>query len=77
MNQTASAAAAVTPSDSVNLNPGCVALYVGTGGNISVLPTMGDVAVTLTGVGDGSVIPIKAKRINATGTTASNIVALY
>jgi len=77
MSQTAQSAIAVTLSDSVQINPGSVALYVGTGGNLSILPAMGDVAVVLKDVQAGSVIPVRVRRVNLTGTTAADIVALY
>lgn len=71
--------AAVTPSDTVDLPNGvCVAFYPG---------VTGDVAVTMADMDDGTNVVLKAcavgerpyqcKRIWATGTTATNIVALY
>lgn len=67
---------AVTPSDSTNLTQVTRAIYVGTGGNL-VAVTEGGQAITFANVAAGSILPIRAKRINATNTTASNIVALY
>lgn len=72
-------AAAVTPSDSTDLPNGvAVAFYVG---------VTGDVAVTFADMDDGTSVVVKAapvgdrpyqvKRIWATGTTATNILALY
>ena len=69
-------ATAVTPSDSTDLTKVARALYVGTGGNIS-LNTPDGATVLFSNVQAGSILPIRAKRINATNTTASNIVALY
>lgn len=79
----AMAAAAVTPSDTVNIpdhdssgsNRGC-ALYVGTGGNLAVRTAAGD-DVTLVNVADGSFLPIQVVRVFATGTTAADILALW
>lgn len=70
-------AVAVTPSDSADLPDGpCRALYVGTTGNISLIPSGGGSAVTFTAVAVG-VLPVAAKRVRSTSTTASNILALY
>lgn len=69
-------AAAVTPHDSnaQTLFP-CDAIYVGTAGNLAVIMKNGT-TVTFTGVKAGTVLPIGVNRVNATNTTASNIVAL-
>lgn len=68
--------AAVTPSDSVNLTVDCRSVYIGGDGDISLVGTDG-VAVTFVGVVAGQILPCGARRINVTGTTATNIVALY
>jgi len=83
-----SRAAAVTPSNTVNIPfPGddtaapdtakwpCV-LYVGTGGILRVLTASGD-DVTLQNVPNGTFIPIQVIRVFSSTTTASNIVALW
>lgn len=65
-----------TPSDSTNLSSIARALYVGTGGNVAaVMPD--DSVVTFISVQSGQILPVRVKRVNATNTTASNIVALY
>ena len=78
-------AAAVTPSDTTNIpsvstedgsgNNGCV-LYVGGGGNLKVL-TVGNDEVTFVNIQDGSFFPIQVLRVYATGTTATNILAIW
>lgn len=70
----ASGAAAVTPSDSTELN--CRALYVGTSGNVVVHMPNRDTAITFSGVLGGTILPVSVRRVMA-ATTASNIVALY
>lgn len=68
-------AAAVTPSDVTNLSAPTRALYVGSaGGNISV--QMNGATIIFTAVPIG-VLPIQCSRVNATGTTSTNIVALW
>jgi hypothetical protein len=51
-------------------------LFIGTGGNITIT-TIGGQTVTLTNLADGVFIPIQVRRVFATGTTASDILALY
>lgn len=69
-------AAAVTPSNDNDLTTDARALYVGTSGNVRIITTGGD-TVTFTGVIGGSIIPIRTARVTATGTTASNILAIW
>jgi hypothetical protein len=70
-------AIAVTTSDTVNLLPGLTnAIYVGGAGNVVAVLENGD-TVLFTAVPVGSVLPIRVKRINATLTTATALVALY
>ncbi len=64
----------VTPSDSVDLNSVATALYVETGGDLSIVTVDGqsrNVAVA-----DFSFLPVGVRRVNATGTTAIGIHAL-
>jgi hypothetical protein len=78
-------AAAVTPSNTVNIpsastqdgsgNNGCV-LYVGGAGSVKILTVAGN-EVTLVGIAAGTFIPIQVLRVFATGTTATSIVAIW
>lgn len=65
----------VTPSDSTTI-PVCRALYVGTTGNLTIQMPDETTAVLFSNVAVG-IFPVQAEKILATGTTASNIVALY
>jgi hypothetical protein len=67
---------AVTPSDSVDLDVICRAIYVGGAGNVVAVRHDGT-TVTFTGVQAGTVLPIAVRRINSTSTTATGIVALH
>ena len=51
-------------------------LYVGGTGNIKITTVAGD-DVTLTSVPTGSFVPVQTVKIFSTGTTATNIVALW
>lgn len=69
-------ASAVTPSDSTNLTSAARALYIGTAGNVTLV-TIGGSVITFSNVQSGSILPVRTTRVNATNTTATNIVALY
>lgn len=66
---------AITPSDSVDLPSVTRGVYVGGDGNVVAVSEAG-VAVTFENVSAGAILPIRARRINATGTTATGLVAL-
>jgi hypothetical protein len=72
----ATRAAAVVPSDSADLPGHARSLYVAGGGNVAVTTTSGDV-VTFSGVPAGSILPVQIRRVHATGTSATGIVALF
>ena len=71
---------AVTHSDTVDItgiNPNTPAtLFVGVGGDVVVI-TIGGSTLTLKNIADGSFLPIQVTRVKATGTTATDIVALF
>jgi len=68
---------AITPSDVTNFTRGvCNGIYVGGTGAIAMV-MMDDTVVTLAAVPAGIILPFLAKRVNATGTAATNLVALY
>lgn len=66
----------VTPHDSTNFLSTVVGLYVGGAGNVVAVNQAGT-AVTFTAVPAGTILPIRAIRVNATNTTATNMVGLY
>lgn len=67
--------AAVTPSDSADLNPPCVALAITTAGNVKV--TAVDGGTETFAVTAGQILPVAVSRVWSTGTTATGIIALY
>lgn len=69
---------AVTPHDTNEIGTyEPKAIYVGTGGTI-VMKLVGDTAsTTWTNVPDGALLPVRPSVILATGTTASDIIAIY
>ena len=79
-------AQSVTPSNTTDLSLGGgsfknpqstgALLFVGTGGNIQVT-MVGGQTVVFNNIADGTFLPIQVKRVWATNTTASNIVAIF
>lgn len=78
---------AVTPNDSTDLGIQGIdtlgtpfryprALKIGTAGNINVLAA-DDTSPVVMAVNAGEVLPVSAKRVYSTSTTATGIVALY
>lgn len=65
---------AITPSDSVDIAERHRAIYVGVAGNVQVVNGAG-IVVTFAAAA-GAVLPIQARRINATSTTATGLVGL-
>lgn len=69
-------AVAVTPNDNADLATVSRALYIGGAGNLAVILADDSSSVTFTGVLAGSILPIRAKRVLSTNTTATTILAL-
>lgn len=66
---------AVTPSDATVLAP-TRGIYVGVAGNVAV-KLLNGTTVTFTAMASGIIHPIRATQVLSTGTTATNIVAVY
>lgn len=68
---------AITASDSLNLTNGpCRAIFVGTAGNISLV-TPGGTTLVFKNLSSGSMLAQGALRVNATNTTAADLIAIY
>ncbi len=67
---------AVTKSDTTDFDTTCRAIYVGDGGDVVAVRRDGT-TVTFKNVQTGTVLPIIARRINSTSTTAADMVALF
>lgn len=66
--------AAITPNDATNIGP-ARALFVGTGGTLSLKDAAG--ALVQYTVQSGQILPLEARVVMSTGTTATGIVAWY
>lgn len=64
----------VVPSDTNDLSTPGVGLYIGGTGNVRATLEDGE-TVTFVGVPVGTILPFIFRRILATGTTATNLVA--
>jgi hypothetical protein len=74
---TATQAVPVTPHDSTNIaNGGAPMFYIGVSGDVTLIPRDGGSAVTYKDVPVGYLFQA-ASRINATGTDATDILAIY
>lgn len=67
---------AITPSNTVPLATTPKALYIGTGGTVVLRTASGAADVTFKNLASGQILPVRAQFVRATGTTASDIVAL-
>ncbi len=67
---------AVTPSDVTDTSTQFRALYIGAGGNVSLI-TLGATTLTFVGVQTGAILPVRGTRVRATNTTATSIIALW
>lgn len=74
-NAPATTLVALTKSDSATFSP-TRGLYVGGAGDVAVVDLSGN-SVTLVGALAGSVLPIRCTQLLSTGTTATNVIALY
>jgi hypothetical protein len=73
----AASAAAVAPSDSVDLaNAATKGIYVGVSGDVKIDLVTGGSGIVFKAAPVG-LLRVQAKRVYATGTTATNMVALY
>lgn len=71
----ATQATAVTPSDTTVLTA-TKGLYVGASGDV-VVTMFNGVDATFKGLAAGIIHPISVTKVKATGTTATNILAVY
>jgi hypothetical protein len=68
---------AITPSDTNELPFVTRAIYVGSTGDITARLAADTASVTFKAVAVGTVLPIRARQIYATGTGATLLVGLY
>lgn len=69
-------AVAVVPSDGNDLEQEATCIYVGVTGDVTLTPKLGGAAVLFKGVPAGTFLNVRTSHVNATGTTATNLLAL-
>lgn len=67
---------AISPNDDAVFDPPPTAVFIGTGGHISLTDADGDVAV-FKNIPNATILPLQPSRIRATGTTAQDIVLIF
>lgn len=72
----AKTAFAIAPDDSGDLPGAAKAIYVGSGGDITLRAIGSSEDVILRNVVGGSVLPIRVRSVRVTGTTATDLVGL-
>lgn len=65
----------VTPNDATELDPMAHGLYIGTAGDVAIITPQGT-TVVYHNLPAGTTLPVDARIVMATGTTAANIIAL-
>lgn len=69
-------ASTIAPSDFTDLPDATRAIYVGTGGALSVELVSGDV-IDLSNVQTGMIYPLRVRKVRSSGTTATGLVGLW
>lgn len=67
---------AIVPDDVADLPSATKAIYIGTGGDVTLRPVAGDTDVVFRNLADGSVLDVRVRAVRAAGTTADDIVGL-
>lgn len=72
--------APLAPSDTADLADTPKGLYVGTGGDVTLVAIdapAGAAGVTFRNLPSGALLPVRARRVLATGTTATDMLVLF
>lgn len=65
----------ITPSNTVDFTTLAKSIWVGVAGNVTLVTSRGT-TLTFVGCQAGSIIPVEARRVDVTGTTATSLVAI-
>lgn len=68
-------ATAITPTDNTQIGP-FAAIYVGGAGDVTLCPANSTTPVTFKAVPVGTILRVRTQGVNATNTTATNLVGL-
>lgn len=75
INESAVDGFAITPDDGVELDEITRAIYVGTTGDVAIV-LASNTELLFKNVGSGTMLPIRARFIKATGTSATDLLGL-
>ena len=70
---------AITPSDTTDLTDTPKGIYIGSGGDLALIAAgapAGSPAVVFRNLPSGALLPVRTRRVAATGTTAADLLAL-
>ncbi len=67
----------VTPDDGTDLSGICRSVFIGGAGDVSVILVGDSSSIMFKNIPAGAVLPVSVKRVEATLTTATDIVGLY
>ncbi len=67
---------AITPNDLQDLTKATKAIYIGSGGDLTVRPVGSNADVTFRNVIGGSILDVRVRAVRETGTTSFDIVGL-
>jgi hypothetical protein len=76
LSQPARDAFTITPHASNEIDPLPKAIFIGTGGNITLRAVDSGADVVFKNVASGQILDVRAKHIRVSGTTAADIVGL-
>jgi len=76
LSQPARLAFAITPHATNEIDPLPKAIFVGTGGNLTLRTADGTADVVFKNVASGQILDVRARYIRASGTSAADIVGL-
>lgn len=66
----------IAPSDTAELPQATKAIYIGEGGDVTLVPVRGKNPVTFRNLPSGAILDVRVRSIRATGTTARELVGL-
>lgn len=75
LDDPASTCRPIEPSDSTALEDLCRAIYIGNAGSLRLIDASGNIVV-FEGLVGGSILPVRARQVLSTGTTATGLVAM-
>ena len=65
----------IVPNDNTDVQYMTRGIYIGTGGTLTVMTVGGTIGV-FTNLNSGTILPVRATRVYATGTTATGLLNL-